>query len=39
MFECLHKILANGFQAGVSFLLDQVTHLSVNTKKITLAWC
>jgi hypothetical protein len=30
---------ANGFQAGVSFLLVQVKHLSVNPQKITLAWC
>jgi len=29
----------NVFQAGVSFLLVQVMHLSANAQKITLAWC
>jgi hypothetical protein len=33
------RITYNVFQAGVSFLLVQVMHLSVNTQKITLAWC
>jgi len=32
-------LAANVFQAGVGFLLVQVMHLSVNTQKITLAWC
>ena len=33
------RITYNVVQAGVSFLLVQVMHLSVNTQKITLAWC
>ena len=33
------KIGANVLQAGVSFLLVQVTHLSVNAQKNVLAWC
>jgi len=33
------RLAANGLQAGVRFLLRQVTHLSVNTQKMALACC
>ena len=39
MFSMSLRLTANVFQAGVSFLLVQVMHLSVNKQKITLAWC